>query len=76
MCLQACRGDQLAAVGEVTVDEHGDAPSYNETKPKYRASDRERAENTWPELDSYANNQIMLFSSLPGMINFLYIASQ
>ncbi|ELU11992.1 hypothetical protein CAPTEDRAFT_220303 [Capitella teleta] len=67
---QACRGDQLAAVGEVTVDEHGDAASYNETKPKYRASDRERAENTWPELDSYANNQIMLFSSLPGNISF------
>ncbi|ELU08330.1 hypothetical protein CAPTEDRAFT_195117 [Capitella teleta] len=36
---QACRGDQLAAVGEVTVDEHGDAVSYKETKPKCRATD-------------------------------------
>ncbi|ELU03115.1 hypothetical protein CAPTEDRAFT_198299 [Capitella teleta] len=67
---QACRGDQFAAVGVMEFDKHGNAVSYEEAKPTFCGSDRQRAESNLQEYNSYLDNQIMLCSSLPGDISF------
>eukprot|EP00914_Ancora_sagittata_P034326 GHVO01069330.1.p1 GENE.GHVO01069330.1~~GHVO01069330.1.p1 ORF type:complete len:216 (+),score=16.07 GHVO01069330.1:37-648(+) len=69
--IQACRGDQLAPVCTMQLDDKGKVLSSEVTKAKYSlASDRDRSGNTWPELDSYYDNQILLCSSTAGNAAF------
>ncbi|ELT95161.1 hypothetical protein CAPTEDRAFT_187490 [Capitella teleta] len=63
--VQAGRGNEIA---EIKLDKEEGCITPGEETTTICGSEgmRKRCENTWPELDAHFNNQILLYSSLPG----------